>query len=161
MDANELLSLKILKDANPNAFKHLAAEETKWLALALGLLRRDVYLQVTMGGKGVRQAMRLAGLLKQKAEQSHFNHRINGVVDRMLTTKFMDSGWGGLAPVNPDRINEFLGFDASNKQVAVAPMTTSTFIFGDKDHDIEMGDRPLQPMSSVMSDASLAKQYFN
>ena len=28
-DANELLSLKILKDANPQAFANLAAEETK------------------------------------------------------------------------------------------------------------------------------------
>ena len=34
MDANELLSLKILKDANPEAFADIAKNETKWLSVA-------------------------------------------------------------------------------------------------------------------------------
>lgn len=129
-DANELLSLKILKDANPGAFQNLAAEETKWLALSLGLLRRDVYLQMMLGGKGVRQAMKLSGILKKKSEMAHFNHRINGVVDRMVTTKFMDNGWGGLKPVDTTDINEFLKYDNDKKAVQIKPMASAGFVYG-------------------------------
>ena len=152
-DANELLSLKILKDANPSAFSSLAQEETKWLSLALGLLRRDVYLQVMMGGKGVRQAMKLAGVLKQKAEQSHFNHRVNGVVERMLTTKFSDQGWGGLAPVSHDQIREFMA--GSKNAIKIAPMNKSPFVYGSANNPVTInanddGDIPM--MSQMLND---------
>ena len=141
MDANELLSLKILKDANPDAFQNLAAEETKWLALSLGLLRRDVYLQVMMGGKGVRQAMKLSGLIKNRVEQAHFNHRISGVVERMLTTKFLDDGWSSLKPIDASDISEFLGYDKGKNAVYVQPMSKGVFVYGGKDKDTLQGFR--------------------
>ena len=106
-DANELLSPKIFKDANPQAFANLAAEETQWLSLSLGLLCRDSYLQMMMGGKGVRQAMILAGVLKQKAEQTHFNRRIDGVVQRMVSVKCLENGWNEVKPVGSTKIKEF------------------------------------------------------
>lgn len=97
-DANELLSLKILKDANGPAFEHLAKEETKWLSASLGLLKSDPYLQVQMGGSGIRQALKLSSLLKQRAEQVHFNQRTQKLVEDMVDNKFMTSGWEGLKP---------------------------------------------------------------
>ena len=148
-DANELLSLKILKEANPQAFAHLAAEETKWLSLALGLLRRDVYLQVQMGGKGVRQAIKLANVLKNKAEQSHFNHRLNGVIERMITTKFIEDGWNGLAPVTSSKISEFMNL-TNQGQIAIQPMNNSTMVYGNNVQQTDIdGDIPM--MGSVLN----------
>jgi hypothetical protein len=156
--ANELLSLRILKDANPAAFANLAAEETKWLAISLGLLRRDTYLQLMMGGKGVRQAMKLSGLLKQKAEQSHFNHRINGVVDRMVGAKFAENGWDGLMPVKGDRIQEFLGYD-KQKNIVIRPFRHNPTVLGGNqgikqlnEELNEQGDMIMKPLSSLLGD---------
>lgn len=98
-DANELLSLKILKDANPKSFEGIAAEETKWIALALGLLRRDPYLQIRLKGKGIRAAMKLATHLKRKAEQSHFDSRLDEVIKVVNDQKFAEAGWTGLIPL--------------------------------------------------------------
>lgn len=106
--ANELLSLKILKDANPTAFASIAADETKWLAVAYGLLKRDPYLQVQLKGRGVKQAMKLANLLKQKAEERHFTQRIDGVVNTMVDARFKESGWQQLRGIQPKKIKEFL-----------------------------------------------------
>ena len=98
-DANELLSLKILKDANPDSFKGIAAEETKWIALALGLLRNDPYLQIRLKGKGIRSAMKLAGHLKRKAEQKHFDDRLEKVILATNDEKFKEQGWDKLKPL--------------------------------------------------------------
>ena len=87
-DANELLSLKILKDANPKAFEGIAAEETKWIALSLGLLRNDPYLQIRLKGKGIRPAMKLAAHLKRKAEQKNFDQRLDAVINQVNAEKF-------------------------------------------------------------------------
>ena len=99
-DANELLSLKILKDANPESFKGIAAEETKWIALALGLLRRDPYLQIRLKGKGIRSAMKLANHLKRKAEQKHFDSRLDEVVKLANAQKFAEPGWANLGALD-------------------------------------------------------------
>ena len=99
-DANELLSLKILKDANPESFKGIAAEETKWIALALGLLRRDPYLQIRLKGKGIRSAMKLASHLKRKAEQQHFDSRLEQVIKVANTAKFAEPGWSNLTAID-------------------------------------------------------------
>ena len=140
MDANELLSLKILKDANPQAFANLAAEETKWLSLSLGLLRRDSYLQMMMGGKGVRQAMRLAAVLKQKAEQTHFNRRIDGVVQRMVSAKFLENGWNELKPVGSTKIKEFLGKNKDSEGIFIKPMNKSVFVYGDTENNVDINE---------------------
>ena len=136
MDANELLSLKILKDANPGAFSTLAKEETKWLSVSLGLLRKDPYLQVMMGGKGVRQAMKLSGLLKQKAEQFHFNSRVDPVVSRMVRAKFFETGWKDLQPASDKNVGSMLGM--AGNQLIISPLTEAEYVFGGKDNIIDL-----------------------
>ena len=133
-DANELLSLKILKDANPDAFASIAADETKWLAVAFGLLKRDPYLQVQMKGRGVRQAMKLANLLKQKAEERHFVNRIDGVVNKMVDARFKESGWTELNPIAPNKVNEFLKEEQDNQGdtiMRILPNHRGNFVYGD------------------------------
>ena len=134
-DANELLSLKILKEANPDAFESIAADETKWLAVAFGLLKRDPYLQVQLKGRGVRQAMKLANLLKQKAEERHFTNRIDGVVTKMVDARFKEGGWKELGGIDEKGVNEFLReSEDSNGDVVMSinPNAKRTFIFGDE-----------------------------
>ena len=98
--ANELLTLKILKEANPDVFRNVAQDETKWLSLAFASLRQDPYLQLQLGGRGVRQAMKLANLLKMKAEQRHFDKRVENIAEKMVDAQFKIKGWEGLAPKN-------------------------------------------------------------
>ena len=129
-DANELLSLKILKDANPSAFQTLAHEETKWLSISLGLLRQDPYLQVMMQGKGVRQAMKLSSLLKQKAEQMHFDNRVKGVVKKIVEARFRENGWEHLKPnKNADFVK---GYGQGHLYVDVDGLPSGVNIMGTK-----------------------------
>lgn len=132
--ANELLSLKILKDANPDAFASIAADETKWLAVAFGLLKRDPYLQVQLKGRGVRQAMKLANLLKQKAEERHFIGRIDGVVNRMVDARFKEGGWDGLRGLDNDGLNEFLVENKDSEGdtiMRIDPYGKAKLVYGD------------------------------
>ena len=128
--ASELLSLKILKDANKEAFDGLAKEETKWLSVALGLLRRDKFLELTMGGRGIRPAMKLAGVLKQKAEQKHLEQRLDPVISNMVAGKFSQKGWEGLGPVYDA---SYLGF-GKDGNVTVQTKPSSENIFGKDDY---------------------------
>ena len=131
--ANELLSLKILKDANPEAFSSIARDETKWLAVAFGLLRRDPYLQVQLKGRGIRQAMRLANLLKQKAEERHFVNRIDGVVNKMVDARFKESGWKELQGLKTDKLDEFLQTntdDQGDTVMKIDPYGKGNIVFG-------------------------------
>ena len=131
-DANELLSLKILKEANPNAFSSIAADETKWLAVAFGLLKRDPYLQVQLKGRGIRQAMKLANLLKQKAEERHFTNRIDGVVSRMVDARFKESGWKQLGGLDENAVGEFLKEEDDNGDtiMRILPQAKGTYVYG-------------------------------
>ena len=131
--ANELLSLKILKDANPDAFASIAQDETKWLAVAFGLLKRDPYLQVQLKGRGIRQAMKLANLLKQKAEERHFTNRIDGVVNKMVNNRFKESGWEHLGGMNENKIDEFLKEstdDDGDTIMRIDPYGKGQYVFG-------------------------------
>lgn len=132
-EANELLSLKILKDANPDAFASIAADETKWLAVAFGLLKRDPYLQVQMKGRGVRQAMKLANLLKQKAEERHFVNRIDNVVNKMVNARFKETGWQQMGPIDDETVGTFLEeVTLDNKDIVmnVNPNARGNFTYG-------------------------------
>lgn len=115
-DANELLSLKILKDANPESFTGIAAEETKWIALSLGLLRKDPYLQIRLKGKGIRSAMKLAAHLKRKAEQAHFDSRLDETIKVVNNAKFKEQGWASLVPIDGNGAKAIVEYkeDASN-----------------------------------------------
>ena len=134
--ANELLSLKILKDANPEAFAHVARDETKWLAVAFGLLKRDPYLQVQLKGRGVRQAMKLANLLKQKAEERHFTNRIDKVVNKMVDSRFKEAGWKDLKGLDDTQMNEFMKEDEDGDTLMVNPYGKSRFVFGNPNNQI-------------------------
>ena len=131
-DANELLSLKILKEANPGAFDKIAEDETKWLAVAFGLLKRDPYLQVQLKGRGIRQAMKLANLLKQKAEERHFTNRIDGVVSKMVDARFKEGGWKQLGGLDQTDVDEFLIEEESHGDTVmrILPERRGNFVFG-------------------------------
>ena len=138
-DANELLSLKILKDANPDAFDSIAADETKWLAVAFGLLKRDPYLQVQLKGRGIRQAMKLANLLKQKAEERHFTNRIDGVVSKMVDARFKEGGWEQLGAMSQEKVNEFLKEENNQGDIVmrILPNHRGNFVFGDPNNQVK------------------------
>ena len=129
-DANELLSLKILKDANQEAFKDIAKNETKWLSIAYGLIKRDPYLQIQMQGRGIRQAMKLANLLKQASEKRHFEKRIDGIVDKMVDARFKTNSWKPLAPLGQTKINEFLQDGDGDIEMTIKPQGGNQVVFG-------------------------------
>ena len=91
-DANTLLSLKLLKDANPDAFQGLAQEETRFLAASLALVRSDPYLKLKMGNDSISAAINLAGVLKNRAEKKHLEHRIDATADALLAHEFNEEG---------------------------------------------------------------------
>lgn len=132
MDANELLSLKILKDANPEAFADIAKNETKWLSVAFGLIKRDPYLQIQLQGRGIRQAMKLANLLKSASEKRHFENRINGIVDKMVNARFNTTSWKPLQPLDDNKIKEFLVDGDGDIEMTIKPQGGNTIMFGDK-----------------------------
>ena len=76
-DENTLLSLKMLKEVNREAFEGLAQEQTRFLTAALALLKQDHFLRIKLGGAGLQQAMILAQILKKRAEEKHIQSRID------------------------------------------------------------------------------------
>lgn len=91
---NSLVSLKMLKDADP-AFGPLMHEETKWLKAGLSVLRNDPYLRLKMGGDGISAAMKMAGVLKARAEYKNLVDRVDETVTSINTSTF-DPLIGGL-----------------------------------------------------------------
>ena len=78
-DANTLISLKLLSETNPAAFKQLANDSTRWLAGAIALIKKDPYLKVKLGGNLLQSSMMLADILKANAERVHFEDRLKSV----------------------------------------------------------------------------------
>ena len=81
LDANTLLSLKMLKEVNEDAFRGLAQEQTRFLSAALALLKQDHFLRTKMGGAGLQQAMVLSQILKKRAEEKHLQNRLDHHAD--------------------------------------------------------------------------------
>lgn len=94
-DANTLLSLKLLKEADPDAFAGLAQESVRWLALGLSLVRSDPFLRVKFGGDNINAAMQLAPILKRRVEEKHVQARLDQMADGALETAF-DSDLGNM-----------------------------------------------------------------
>ena len=99
-DANTLLSLKLLKEANPAAFTGLATDSTKWLAASLSLVRNDDYLRVKFGGDNINAAMQLAPIIKRRVEEKHIQARMDQMADGMLKATF-DNEIGNMNSFEP------------------------------------------------------------
>ena len=97
-DANTLLSLKMLKEANEDAFRGLAQEQTRFLSAALALLKQDHFLRVKLGGAGLQQAMVLAQILKKRAEEKHLQNRLDHHADA-IQKGFREGELGDALPV--------------------------------------------------------------
>ena len=97
-DANTLLSLKMLKEANEPAFRGLAQEQTRFLSAALGLLKQDHFLRVKLGGAGLQQAMVLSQILKKRAEEKHLQNRLDHHADA-IQKGFREGELGNSLPV--------------------------------------------------------------
>ena len=97
-DANTLLSLKMLKEANEPAFRGLAAEQTRFLSAALALLKQDHFLRVKLGGAGLQQAMVLSQILKKRAEEKHLQNRLDHHADA-IQKGFREGELGNSLPV--------------------------------------------------------------
>ena len=102
-DANTLLSLKLLKEANGKAFEGLAERSTIWLASALALLRKDKFLRIKFGGDNINAAMQLAPILKRRAEEKHIQARMDSISGDLMNIPF-NTGLTGLGPLAPSKI---------------------------------------------------------
>ena len=87
-DANTLLSLKLLKEANPVAFTGLAEKSTQWLAAALSLVKTDKFLRVKFGGDNINAEMQLAPIIKRRVEEKHIQIRMDQMADGLLKSTF-------------------------------------------------------------------------
>lgn len=82
-----LLSLRLLKDANKEAFEDLAREETKFLSASLALVKNDPLLRLKMGGDVLTSSLNLAKQLKVHAEDKLFKDRIEAMIDGLNTAE--------------------------------------------------------------------------
>ena len=91
-DINNLLVAKMLSDiAKPtaaedrdNPFKSLGYEETKYLRAARKLLKTNAVLALRLGGHGLEQSIRLAALLKQRAEAQFMARLLDGTANELV-----------------------------------------------------------------------------
>ena len=90
--SSSLVSLRLLKDANPKAFGTLAQEETRFLASAMSLVRNDPLLKLKMGGDTLTASVNLAKLLRERAEKKHFDSRIDKTVNALISNELNNYG---------------------------------------------------------------------
>ena len=82
--SSSLVSLRLLSQANPEAFQDLAKEETRFLASAMSLIRSDPLLKLKLGGDTLTASVNLSKILRERAERAHYEKRISGVVDKLV-----------------------------------------------------------------------------
>ena len=82
--SSSLVSLRLLRDANPEAFSDLAKEETRFLASAMALVRNDPLLKLKLGGDTLTASVNLSKILRERAERQHYESRIDGVVKELV-----------------------------------------------------------------------------
>ena len=90
--SSSLVSLRLLKDANPQAFEHLAKEETRFLASAMALVKQDPLLKLKMGSDTLTASVNLARELRRRAEKRSFDQRIDFTVDQLIDKEL--AGYG-------------------------------------------------------------------
>ena len=84
-DMNTLLSLKLLGETGDKEInKALAQEQTRFLTSALALLKTDTFLRLKFGGAGLKEAMKLAEILKKRANEKHLEKRIDKTAEALL-----------------------------------------------------------------------------
>ena len=132
--SSSLVSLRLLKDANPEAFGTLAKEETRFLASAMSLVRNDPLLKLKMGGDTLTASVNLAKLLRQRAEKKHFDQRIDGVVDELIKNELHGYGDDFKKP------KKSVVFDDTNGlTIDMNKKSNQKVVFGNTD-EIDSGD---------------------
>ena len=136
--SSSLVSLRLLKDANPDAFGTLAREETRFLSSAMSLVRNDPLLKLKMGGDTLTASVNLAKLLRERAEKKHFDSRIDGVVKELIKNELHGYGDDFKKPkksvvFDGDSLN--INMNKQSKQKIV--FGTSTEVSLDDDDDEE------------------------
>lgn len=127
-DANTLLSLKMLKEANPVVFKGLAEESTRFLSAALGLVRQDDFLRIKLGGNNITAAMRLAPILKQRAEEQHIKQRIDATAHLISGSAFAPGLSGMSSALKPGKAGVSL-VGANGRNMARNPSAATGMIY--------------------------------
>ena len=85
---NEVLSLKMLKDVEPDIFQPMYKDQVSYLTQARILLLNDAWLQTKMGGTGLESCSRLAKILKKRSSELHLQARIDEMVKKHNTLQF-------------------------------------------------------------------------
>lgn len=84
MSSSNLVSLRLLKEANQEAFGEIAKEETRFLASAMAIVKMDPLIRMKLGGDKLTASVNLARMLRERAEKKHFNDRIDGAVQKLI-----------------------------------------------------------------------------
>ena len=127
--SSSLVSLRLLKDANPEAFDHLAKEETRFLASAMALVKQDPLLKLKMGSDTLTASVNLARELRRRAEKRSFDQRIDFTVDQLISKEL--AGYGDSFSGKVGRGAVF--FDKTKKKLNINMRPTSTSVFNTKE----------------------------
>ena len=137
-ESNTLLSLKLLADTNPNMFKKLSSETTKWLAASMSLLENDSYLRIRMGGDLLQGSIALPDILKKRAEERHFESRIDNMVKQMNLAELTRSYKNKLNPLAPEQ----LPFQANEGGILVNQRPLGASLFVAEPMDVDPPEEP-------------------
>ena len=121
--SSSLVSLRLLKDANPEAFDHLAKEETRFLASAMALVKRDPLLKLKMGSDTLTASVNLARELRRRAEKRSFDQRIDFAVDALIDKEL--AGYGNSFNKRNSRGAVF--YDGKSLNINMKPTSNKVF----------------------------------
>lgn len=99
-DPSTLLTLKLLKDSDPDArekkvddqnagpdlklYEELQRDEIRFLKAGINLVKRDPWLKEKMGGSLIEGGMRMANILKANVEDEHLKARLKQATYSLL-----------------------------------------------------------------------------
>ena len=104
-NASTILGYKLLAETNPEAFRQLASNSTKWLATSLALLKKDPWLRTKLGPDLLQGSLVLAEALRANTEKVHMERRLKGVTQNMLNQELLDLG-GQMDPLGDNDVIE-------------------------------------------------------
>ena len=78
-----LLSLRLLKDADPQSFQDLSKNETRFVSASLALIKNDPLLRLKLGGDVLTATLNLSKQLKAHCEQKLFTDRLENMIDAL------------------------------------------------------------------------------
>ena len=123
--SSSLVSLRLLRDANNEAFGDLAREETRFLSSAMSLVRNDPLLKLKMGGDTLTASTNLAKLLRERAERRAFNKRIDPIVDELVKNELHGYGDDFKKP------KKSVMFNGKNLTIDMNRQSKDKVVFGD------------------------------